>query len=508
MRGQVGQKRRLIRVTEANLRNGHLYLTGHLGFFPAACFGSSSKKGTLGQQLTLEVHGLKEPVHTDIPTELDGGEPRKFFRNRAWVPDFFRTAKIKAGDYVMLEKLDRFHIRVAPAVAKDIQSHLDIEDRKTRRREAIEAKPQSSENGHYGHRTYRWPTRAPRAEYHPASSPDPCGLDAIEQVNWRSFRTIDLFAGIGGIRLGFQSVGGKGVFASEWDKLAAVTYEANFGEKPHGDITKVNPADIPDHDILLAGFPCQPFSIIGERKGFGDTRGTLFFNVEEILRVKRPPAALLENVKQFKTHDNGRTFRTVIERLSELGYYTHTTILNALHYGVPQKRERTFIVCFRADLAFEFPKPEAKMPLLTDVLEPDDEIDPKFIASDRIQSKRLQRLREQGVSPFYPSVWHENKGGAIGIHPFSCALRHNASHNYLLVNGRRRLTPRESLRLQGFPESYKIVVDHRAIRAQTGNSVAVPVIRAIARKMVESLSHPKLRQTAELSPSLFVEIGT
>jgi DNA (cytosine-5)-methyltransferase 1 len=506
MRGQVGQKRRLIQVTEANLRNGHLYLTGNLGFFPAASFGSSTKKGTQGQPLTLEVEGLKAPVQTDIPTEADGSEPRKFFRNRSWVPEFFKANKIKAGDFVMLEKLDRFHIRIAPAVAKDIEIHLEMEGRKTRRREIIESKPKATDNGHNGHKTYRWPTRAPRAEYHAAVNPDPRGLAAIQRVNWRSFRTIDLFAGIGGIRLGFQAVGGKGVFASEWDELAAVTYQANFGEKPHGDITKVDPSDIPDHDILLAGFPCQPFSIIGAQKGFGDTRGTLFFNVEEILRVKRPPAALLENVKQFKTHDNGRTFRTVIERLCELGYYTHTTILNALHYGVPQKRERTFIVCFRADLAFEFPKPETKMPSLTDVLEPDDQIDPKFIASDRIQSKRLQRLREQGVSPFYPSVWHENKGGAIGIHPFSCALRHNASHNYLLVNGRRRLTPRESLRLQGFPESYKIVVDHRAIRAQTGNSVAVPVIRAIAKQMILALSRGQLRSQSEAESSLFASM--
>ncbi len=285
MRGQVGQKRRLIEVTEANVRNGHLYLTGHLGFFPAACFGSSSKKGTQGQRLTLEVAGLKDPVQTVIPTEADGGEPRKFFRNRAWVPEFFKANKIKAGDFVMLERLDRFHIRVAPAVAKDIETHLEIEGRKTRRREIIESKPKATDNGHNGHKTYRWPTRAPRAEYHAATTPDPRGLAAIQRVDWRSFRTIDLFAGIGGIRLGFQSVGGKGVFASEWDELAAVTYEANFGEKPHGDITKVDPSDIPDHDILLAGFPCQPFSIIGAQKPPEETRVNRRFPRLRIRRV-------------------------------------------------------------------------------------------------------------------------------------------------------------------------------------------------------------------------------
>lgn len=503
MRGQIGQKKRLIEVTEANLRNGHLYLTGNLGFFPAASFGSSSKSGPLGQSLTLEVEGLADPVLTDIPTEADSAEPRRFFRNRAWVPKFFEACDIKPGDFVTLEKLDRFRIRVSRANSTDIDAHQSLSARRSERRETLQAT--AAETGHAanGHKTYRWPTNAPKSEYHAATSPDPKGLAAINRVNWQSFRTVDLFAGIGGIRLGFQDVGGKGVFASEWDELAAVTYEANFGEKPHGDITKVKPADIPDHDILLAGFPCQPFSIIGERKGFSDTRGTLFFNVEEILREKRPPAALLENVKQFKSHDGGRTFRTVIERLTDLGYYTHTAVLNALHYGVPQKRERAFIVCFRADLAFQFPKPNSTMPSLNDVLEPDDQVDPKFIASDGIQAKRLQRLREQGVTPFYPSVWHENKGGAIGIHPFSCALRHNASHNYLLVNGRRRLTPRESLRLQGFPESFKIVVEHRAIRAQTGNSVAVPVIRAIATEMVKSLSRGTLRQEAEAQTNLF-----
>jgi len=274
MRGQVGQKRRLIQVTEANLRNGHLYLTGHLGFFPAACFGSSSKKGTQGQPLTLEVAGLKAPVLTDIPTEADGTEPRKFFRNRAWVPEFLKANKIKGGDFVMLEKLDRFHIRIAPAVAKDIQTHLEMESRKTRRREIIESKPKPTESGHNGHKTYRWPTRAPRAEYNAALNPDPRGLAAIQRLNWRAFRTIDLFAGIGGIRQGFQAIGGMGVFASEWDQLAAVTYEANFGEKPHGDITKIDPSDIPDHDILLAGFPCQPFSIIGAQKPPMETRVT------------------------------------------------------------------------------------------------------------------------------------------------------------------------------------------------------------------------------------------
>jgi DNA (cytosine-5)-methyltransferase 1 len=508
MHAKVGQRKRLIRITEANLRNGHLYLTGHLGFFPADALGSPSKAGPLGRMLTLEVEGLKEPVQTDIPTDAKTGAPRKFFRNRAWVSAFFKAAKIKAGDFVVLEKTDRFQLRVARARQIDIERHDEINVARAKRKSAAMQLNSEDEAPLRGKKSYRWPTAAPVAEYHAADLPTDDGIEAIQRVNWNRFRTIDLFAGIGGIRLGFAAHGGRTVFSSEWDKLAQDTYEANFGERPHGDITKIAPEEIPPHDILLAGFPCQPFSIIGERKGFGDTRGTLFFNVEEILRVRRPPAVLLENVKQFKTHDGGRTFRTVIERLSQLGYYTHSAILNALHYGVPQKRERTFIVCFQADLEFTFPNPVKAMPSLADVLEPDSKVDPKFFASERIQIKRLQRLREQGVAAFYPSVWHENKGGDIGIHPFSCALRHNASHNYLLVNGKRRLTPRECLRLQGFPEDYKIAVDHRAIRAQTGNSVAVPVIKAIAGEMIRSLKMAKLRHPESTQASLFANAAS
>lgn len=313
-------------------------------------------------------------------------------------------------------------------------------------------------------------------------------IGAIRQVPWRnSFKFIDLFAGIGGIRLGFEAVGGKCVFSSEWDTDAQNTYEANFGEKPAGDITKIPPVDVPDHDILVAGFPCQPFSIIGGRKGFADTRGTLFFNIEQILASKKPAAILLENVKQFKTHDDGRTFATVISKLTDLGYFTYTTVLNALDYGVCQKRERTFIVGFLGNIHFTFPAPMDERLSLAAILEPDDRIDSKLWASEMIQKKRLERLRSQGKEPFYPSIWHENKGGHIGIFRYSCALRANASYNYMLVNGRRRPTGREMLRIQGFPDTFKIIVNHAAIRKQCGNSVAVPVIKAIASQMLSSL---------------------
>ena len=320
---------------------------------------------------------------------------------------------------------------------------------------------------------------------------------------WQSFTFIDLFAGIGGIRLGFEAVKGKCVFSSEWDKLAQDTYEANFGDRPAGDLTKLDEKTIPNHEILVGGFPCQPFSIIGNRSGFADTRGTLFFEIERILRYHRPVAILLENVKQFRTHDQGRTCQTVLDTLKSIGYNTHVSILNALDYGVAQKRERTFIVGFLDDIHFEFPKPHTYKPKLDDILESEENVDKSLIASEMIQMKRVERVLQQGKTPFYPSIWHENKGGHIGMHPFSCALRHNASYNYLLVNGKRRPTGREMLRLLGYPENYKIVVDHMAIRAQAGNSVAVPVITSIAAQMSLALRMAKRNIVKENQGVLF-----
>jgi DNA (cytosine-5)-methyltransferase 1 len=310
----------------------------------------------------------------------------------------------------------------------------------------------------------------------------------------KKIKTIDLFAGIGGIRLGFEALGCENVFTSEWDKDAQQMYEANFGEKPWGDITKIDVLDIPDHDILLAGFPCQPFSIIGNMQGFADTRGTLFFNIEEILRVKQPYAFLLENVKQLRTHDKGRTFQTILSKLKDLGYFVHYTVLNALDFGLPQKRERTIIVGFKENIQFTFPKTTKRYQNLSEILQPDSEIDKKYFASKDIVEKRLEKLK---VKPFYPSVWHENKGGNISALPYSCALRAGGSYNYLLVNGNRRFTEREMLRLQGFPENFIINVSYTAMRKLTGNSVAVPVIKAVAKQMLEAINSKKIAQTSK-----------
>ena len=296
---------------------------------------------------------------------------------------------------------------------------------------------------------------------------------------------IDLFAGIGGIRLPFSEMGYKCVFSSEWDKNAQRSYMANFGEMPYGDITKIDEKAIPEHDVLLAGFPCQAFSIMGKGLGFADTRGTMFFEIERILKYHRTSVILLENVKRLVTHDGGNTFKLILEKLHDLGYHVKWKVLNALDFGLPQKRERVIIVGFQdkskcEQFSFDFPK---KSYDLSSVLEPDNQVDPKLFASDKIVSKRLEGV--EGKNLFYPSVWHENKSGNISVLPYACALRTGASYNYLLVNGVRRPSSRELLRFQGFPDIYRIAVPYGEIRKQTGNSVAVPMIRAVAQLINE-----------------------
>lgn len=299
------------------------------------------------------------------------------------------------------------------------------------------------------------------------------------------FKFIDLFAGIGGIRIPFGELGGKCVFSSEWDRAAKRTYTCNFGDVPFGDITKISAGFIPAHDVLLAGFPCQAFSIIGKMKGFGDTRGTMFFEVARILDYHHPKAILLENVKQLVGHDGGKTFKVILDTLSSLGYHVKWKVLNALDFGLPQKRERVIIVGFTDKSSYEafnydFEKTNYS---LNDILEDDSLVDASLFASQKIREKRIKSV--EGKNVFYPSVWHENKAGNISVLPYACALRTGASYNYLLVNGYRRPSSRELLRLQGFPERYRIVGTHADVRRQTGNSVAVPMIRAVAKKIIK-----------------------
>ena len=303
---------------------------------------------------------------------------------------------------------------------------------------------------------------------------------------------IDLFAGIGGIRLPFDELGYENVFASEFNNPACDTYEANYGHRPLGDITKISAEEIPSHDLLLAGFPCQAFSIMGLGKGFSDTRGALFFEIERILKHHCPKVIFLENVKRLETHDRGKTFQVILSSLRKLGYNLHWKVLNALDFGLPQKRERLIIVGFQNPNAssffnFNFKKQKYN---LADILEKDSDVDKSLFASESIIRKRREKVL--GKPLFYPSIWHENKSGNISVLDHACALRTGASYNYLLVNGIRRPSSRELLRLQGFPDSFKIVVSHQEIRKQTGNSVPVPMIRAVAQKIHLALNLAEL----------------
>jgi len=295
---------------------------------------------------------------------------------------------------------------------------------------------------------------------------------------------IDLFCGIGGFRVAMDNACRENdiipncVFSSDIDEHCKDSYEMNFGHRPTGDITKVDPKSIPDHDVLFAGFPCQPFSIIGQMKGFDDTRGTLFFHIANIIKEKKPKAFILENVKQLVGHDKGKTLKTIMKTLKDLGYHAQYAVLNALDFGLPQKRERIVIVGHREPILFSYPTPIRPFKPLSEVLE--KKVDKKHYASEYIVEKRKAAHK----SAYKLSIWHENKSGNICSYPYSCALRAGASYNYLLVNGERRLTPREMFRLQGFPESYQILDNDSQARKQAGNSVPVNLIKAVILKLL------------------------
>lgn len=285
---------------------------------------------------------------------------------------------------------------------------------------------------------------------------------------------VDMFCGIGGFHAAADSLGMKCVFACDIDEDVRVAYEHAYKIKPASDICRIEPASVPDHDVLCAGFPCQPFSIIGNGGGFADARGTLFFELAKIIEAKQPPALVLENVKQLASHNHGKTLKRILEIIRELGYTVDFRILNALHFGLPQKRERVLIVAFKGEIGgFNWPTRKLPMIPLSEILEANP--DESTFVSDRIKRKR----KSAHTPKVTPSIWHENKAGNISSHPFSCALRAGASYNYLLVNGERRLTPREMLRLQGFPDTFEIVGNDSQIRKQAGNSVPVPIVRAI-----------------------------
>ena len=304
-------------------------------------------------------------------------------------------------------------------------------------------------------------------------------------------KVIDLFAGIGGIRLGveqaFRNI--ECVFTSEIDKYAVTTYKANFKDSHiFGDITKISENDVPDHDILLAGFPCQPFSQAGLKKGFTDTRGTLFFDIERILLAKQPKAFLLENVKQLKSHDKGRTFQTIINHLNKAGYKVFYEILKARDFGLPQNRERIYIVGFLDhSINFEFPKPTNLPTRVGDIL--DDIVDEKYTISDKLWNghKRRKELNKSNGKGFGYGLFNKESAYTNTI-----SARYYKDGSEILIEQEnknpRKLTPREAARLQGFPEDYIIPVSDAQAYKQFGNSVAVPVIKAIATQMKKVLN--------------------
>ncbi len=296
---------------------------------------------------------------------------------------------------------------------------------------------------------------------------------------------VDLFCGIGGFHIAAAQNGITTTFASEINRAASNCYETNLKLRPHGDL-KLCKGNIPAHDILMAGFPCQPFSIIGPGSGLEDERGNLAFDVAEVTSCLRPSAVVMENVKQFSLHDQKRTIKRVEQAFQELGYDVSHRILNALDFGLPQKRERTFIVALEQGtrpIRWPVGLRKKRLPSLRTVLEK-GRVPKKYHASPAIRRNR----REKHQASRKPAIWHENKGGLISSHPYCCALRAGASHNYLLVNGWRRLTERELLRLQGFPEWFQPTGSYSQTKQQTGNAVAVPVARAVLAAILESLS--------------------
>lgn len=355
-----------------------------------------------------------------------------------------------------------------------------------------------------------------------------------ENSSAETFKFIDLFAGIGGTRIPFQELGGKCVFTSEWDKFSQQTYAVNFGDEPSGDITKIPSSEIPQHDVLLAGFPCQAFSQAGLKQGFKDTRGTMFFEIQRILSHHRPKAFLLENVKQLRGHDKGKTLETILKILrgenetkvpkdiiltteareslkTKLDYWVDFRVLSAKDFGVPQNRARIYIVGFdksafpaETDFSklFVWPNSVDAKTCLGDILEKNSKVADKYTISDRLWEGHQRRKRE-----------HKEKGNGFGYSLFNrdsayantISARYYKDGSEILIDqsdigkNPRKLTPRECARLQGFPEEYIVdaVSDVQSYK-QFGNSVCVPVIRLLAKAMTDVIVHAAMGQKKKL----------
>lgn len=317
-------------------------------------------------------------------------------------------------------------------------------------------------------------------------------------MNLKKLKFIDLFAGIGGFRIALESFGSECVFSSEWDKFCQESYKLNFNETPYGDITKIDEKDIPDFDILCAGFPCQPFSVSGKQKGFEDTRGTLFFDIVRIVNYHKPKIIFLENVKNLKAHNDGATFNVIEKTLNELNYNVYHKVLNAKNFGLPQNRERITIICIRKDIDngnFEFPTYFNNFKIISDIKEDDKNTkkyiikrDDIFIYQDKLKqaeikgkiNKPLQigKIANGGQGN---RIYHEN---GIGITLAASSGGAGAKTGAYYINGKvRRLSPREAARLQGFPESFKIINNDNQALKQFGNSVPINLLIEILKQL-------------------------
>lgn len=328
-----------------------------------------------------------------------------------------------------------------------------------------------------------------------------------EPINTK-FTFIDLFAGIGGMRIAFQNLGGKCVFSSEIDEQAQKTYAINFGEVPEGDITKIDENTIPNHDVLVGGFPCQAFSIAGKRGGFKDTRGTLFFDVARIIKAKQPKAFFLENVKGLTNHRGGKTLATILNVLrNDLGYIVpEPQIMNAKNFGVPQNRERIFIVGFRPDLGlkeddFSYPEPTDTTKTIRDIMEKDVVSAKYYLSTQYLDCLEKHKSRNEAKGNGFGYEIKDLDGISNTIVTGGMGRERNliidkrlkdftpVTHIKGEVNreGIRRMTPREWARLQGFPDTFKIEVADVSAYKQFGNSVAIPAVQATAKNVIEKI---------------------
>jgi len=342
-----------------------------------------------------------------------------------------------------------------------------------------------------------------------------------------NYSFIDLFAGIGGFRMGFEKNNFHCVFSSEIDAHASQMYEANYQEKVFHDITEIDEEKIPNHDVLLAGFPCQPFSIAGEKKGFNDTRGTLFFDIERIVKAKKPKAIILENVKHFKSHDKGNTLKVVLNALTELGYTTSWQVLNAKDFSVPQNRERTIIIASLNGITFDFSKLSKKEPLaIKDILEEDkeefeylDESEYTLIESPKRQASGLifvgyrnKNIRVKGTreNTKHLSRVHKQPNriySSEGTHP-TLSAGETAGRYFIHHQGRvRKLTLKECYRLMGFDDSFKLIGSKAKCYNRIGNSIVIPMVSEIAKEVKNQIlnqkSHKKIANKMLVQGSLF-----